>query len=111
MDKITPKKDTLKLTINPIRWIVKDSSSKAAKDELELMALKYIYAYQTYLSKVYEKQCTTKKVSLANNSNTVPITRNLQKQSMQLSQSMEMTEPIKSDFIVRYNASYVFECK
>ena len=75
------------------------------------MALKYIYAYQNYLSKVYEKQCSTKKVSLGNNSSTVPMRRNLQKQAMQLSQSMEMAEPIKSDFVVKYNASYVFECK
>lgn len=102
MEKVSSNKRGLKLTINPIKWIVKDSTAKIAKDDLELMALKYIYAYQNYLSKVYQKQCDVKKVSLENNKNNMPI---------QISKKSSFSEPIKSDLVVNYRASYLFECK
>lgn len=104
LDSITSKKDKLKLTINPIKWIVKKEIVEKTNKELELKALLYAKSYQEFLSGVYNTQCFIKKVSL-NPANTLYHPAPMMRASQTIT-----TAPIKSEHTIRYSASYEFEC-
>lgn len=108
LDKISNKIDKLKLTINPISWIVDKKIMKQTSKELELEALHYAKSYKEFLSKEYETECKIKEVSLnSGNSPVYPVARH----SMMSEMKSQTTEPIKSNHIIRYGASYKFECE
>lgn len=111
IEKSSSRKNTLKLSINPIRWVLQKDVEQKGYDELELMALRYPAKYEQFLSQVYQKRCLRKKITLLDKNNPVSIAPTLRKQTMRLTQNDSIAKPIKSDFTLRYNASYIFECK
>lgn len=107
LDKASNEKDKLKLTINPIQWIVDKKRRKQIKDELELEALYYAKNYKSFLSNVYAKECAIKEVSLNTSQRFVDQERVYMMQSDAKSRT---TAPIKKNHTIGYNASYKFEC-
>lgn len=107
LDEITIKKDALKLTINPIQWVIHKKVIEQTNEELELQALHFAKSYTKFLASVYAQQCKIKEVSL--NQITRPIYQRSNYKSMAESASIT-TEPIKSNQTIKYSASYKFEC-
>ena len=99
-------KDKLKTTLYPLRWILDDNVSNNEIKKLELEALRYASSYAIYLSSVYSKECSVKRVDLHNALRPSPIFRS---ESMALKSSVS-SEPINSDITLSYSASYLFNC-
>ncbi|MCW8955076.1 MAG: SIMPL domain-containing protein [Sulfurimonas sp.] len=107
LERATVEKDKLKLTINPISWIVEKQALKQVNKELELEALNYAKSYKSFLSDVYEVTCKIKEVLLNPlNSPQYPIAL----RSMMRESGSQTTQPIKSEHTIKYSASYKFEC-
>lgn len=107
LDRATVEKDKLKLTMNPISWIVEKETIKQVNKELELEALSYAKSYKSFLSDVYEVGCKIKEVSLNSSSRPqypVPL------HGMMRESGSQTTKPIKSDHTLKYSASYKFKC-
>ncbi len=108
LDSINQEKDKLKLTLNPIKWIVDRNTVKQTNKILELEALNYAKTYNEYLTEVYETTCSIKEVSLnapSRPNRIVPV------YAMARDMKSETTKPIKSNHTLKYSASYKFECK
>lgn len=107
LDRITREKDKLKLTINPIQWIIAKKVIEKTNQELELQALYFAKSYKKFLANVYTQKCKIKEVSL--NQMTHPTYQRSNYNSMAKVSSVT-TKPIKSNQIIKYSASYKFEC-
>mgnify|MGYP002712041159 CR=1 FL=1 len=108
LDEADDKRGRLKLTLNPIRWIVDEKVQMQADKELELKALYYAKEYRTFLSGVYASKCKIKEV-LLNNANI--FTNNQREYATTADIRSKTTAPIKSTHIIKYSASYKFECR
>ena len=109
MDKVSSKKDKLKLTLNPISWILEEEISKKEIDKLELEALNYTKSYTRYLSDIYSKKCAVKRVDLYNSSNIR--LRSMPREDMAMMKNSITTEPINKDLTLKYSAAYLFSCE
>lgn len=107
LDRIVRKKDKLKLTINPIQWIIGKQTIEKTNQELELEALNFANSYKKFLANVYTQKCNIKEVSL--NQMAYPIYQRTNYKGMAKSSSVT-TQPIKSNQNLKYSASYKFEC-
>jgi len=109
MDNISSQKDKLKLTLNPIVWILEENISKEESNKLELKALRYANDYSKYLSDGYSKKCTIKKIDLHGTPN-ISRPRPLYGAEISMARESISTKPINSELTLKYNASYLFSC-
>ena len=107
LDSVSGKEDKLKLTINPIRWIVEKKTYEEIDKELELKALYYAKEYKSFLSTIYASECKIKEIFLNSANRFINQERAYHVMGDAKSQT---TPPIKSTHIIKYSASYKFEC-
>lgn len=108
LDEISDEKDKLLLTINPISWVVEKKIIQNSNKELELESLHYASSYKKFLSGVYKTACKIKKISLDSLSSP-DYPRPMNGVMMRESRS-QTTQPIKSNYTLKYRSSYKFEC-
>lgn len=93
----------LKVTQNPIRWVVDDLSIAEAKEQLEFETINYARTYAAKLGSKSRSECTLKAIEIGTDRSSAPV--------VFAKMNSSALEPTKESIEVRISAEYSYECK
>ncbi|MDA7817889.1 SIMPL domain-containing protein [Sulfurimonas sp.] len=108
LNSLNNKQEILKLTINPILWIVQEEVVKEKNKVLELQALNFSKDYRKFLSDEYESTCKIQEVVL--NPQNRPI-HPMPRHALMSESKSRTTKPINTNHTLKFSAFYKFECE